>query len=97
MVKKGGKVSEIKPNGHILFKTKLGIETKVNVHVKISGPVCIWLLDGTKLYLPNMKQIKEQTWYKLYKEQYGECLGIVQDIDNIMVPGEAEPDGKPNW
>jgi hypothetical protein len=86
-----------KPNGHMLFKTALGTETKVSVHVKISGPVCIWLLDGTKLYLPNMGEIKEQTWYKEYVKEYGECQGIVQDINKVVVPGEVETDRKPNW
>ena len=86
-----------KPNGHMLFKTALGTETKVNVHVKISGPVCIWLLDGTKLYLPSMTDIKNQDWYKEYTKKHGKCQGVTQDIAKVIVPGKPEPEGKPNW
>jgi hypothetical protein len=93
----------IEPNGHLLFKTALGTETKIDVHVKVSGPVCIWIGqfidgDGTpKVYLPSQGHIREASWYEELIRKYGECQGIIQKINKVVVPGEVEPDGKPNW
>jgi hypothetical protein len=96
-------VVKVEPNGHLLFKTALGTETEVPVCVKISGNVCVWIGqfidgDGTpKVYLPSQGHIKEASWYEELVRKYGECQGIMQDINKVVVPGEPEPDGKPNW
>jgi hypothetical protein len=90
-------MAKVEPNGHLLFKTALGTETTVDVHVKISGNVCVWLLDATKVYLPSQGWIKEEEWYGVYVRQFGECQGIIQKLNKVVVPGEVAPDGKPNW
>ncbi len=85
------------PNGYMRFKTALGTETDINVHVKISGPICVWLDGGSKLYLPNQEQIKKQSWFKEYVKKYGEYQGLFQRDTKIEIPGEAKPENKLNW
>lgn len=87
----------INPNGYMRFKSALGTETDIDVHVKISGPICIWLNNGTKLYLPNQDKMKEQNWFKEFVDKYGEYQGIFQRDTKIEMPDSEEKPNKLQW
>ncbi len=88
---------EIKPNGYMRFKTTLGTETDVNVHVKISGNICIFLPNDQKLFLPNQDKMNKQDWFKSLVANHGEYQGVFQRDTKIEIPGEAKPANKLQW
>ena len=85
------------PNGYMRFKSALGAETDIDVHVKISGPICIWLDGRNKLYLPNQELIKKQSWFKEYVSKYGEYQGVFQRDTKIEMPDSEEKPNKLQW
>jgi hypothetical protein len=91
------------PNGYIRFKTALGTETDIDVHVKISGVICIWIgqfIDGDgqpREYLPDQEAMKKMSWWKELVRKYGEYQGIFQRNSKIEIPGEEAKPNKLNW
>lgn len=90
-------MANIIPNGYMRFKTSLGTETDVDVCVKISGPICIWLPNEQKLYLPSQDKMIKQDWFKSLVKNHGEYQGLFQRDTKIEIPGEAQPNNKLNW
>jgi hypothetical protein len=91
------KLKSIIPNGYMRFKTALGTETDVNVTVKISGPICIFLPNEQKLFLPSQDKMTKQDWFKSLVKNHGQYQGLFQRNVKIEIPGEAEPENKLNW
>ncbi len=94
----------IEPNGYLRFKTALGTETDIDCHVKISGPMCIWIgqyIEGEvrtqKIFIPNQDNIKKYSWFKECVKKYGEYQGVFARISKIVVPGEEDVVKKPAW
>ena len=90
----------IKPNGYIRFKTSLGIETDIECHVKVSGVMCVWYSDdsGKKMiFVPDRETMKCYSWFKDLVKEHGECQGIFQNVNKIIIPGEEEIERKPEW
>jgi hypothetical protein len=88
------------PNGYIRFKTELGTETDINVHVKISGNMCVWYSDETgdyRRFVPDFESLKKCDWFKELIKKYGRCQGIFQRVTKIEMPGEPKPNNKLNW
>jgi hypothetical protein len=90
-------MADILPNGYMRFKSSLGNNKDIDVHVKISGPICIWLEGGTKLYLPSQELIKKQDWFKDLVKKYGEYQGIEQRDTVIEMPDSEEKPNKLQW
>jgi hypothetical protein len=88
---------EIIPNGYMRFKTALGTETDVNVHVKISGNICIFLPNDQKLFLPNQDKMAKQDWFKSLVANYGEYQGLFQRDTKIEMPDSEEKPNKLQW
>lgn len=91
------------PNGYVRFKTSLGTETDIDVHVKISGVMCVWIGqfiggDGEpKVFLNNFEAMKKMPWWKELVRKYGECQGVFQRNSKIEIPGEEAKPNKLNW
>lgn len=91
------KLKTIIPNGYMRFKTALGAETDINVHVKISGPICIFFPNKEKMFLPSQDKMNKQDWFKSLVTNHGEYQGLFQRDITIEIPGEAQPNNKLNW
>jgi hypothetical protein len=85
------------PNGYLKFKTALGTETEVNVCVKISGPICVFLPNNQKLFLPNQNKMQKQEWFKSLVQNHGEYQGLFQRDTQIEMPDSEEKPNKLQW
>ena len=63
---------KIEPNGHLLFKTALGTETKVYCHVKISGIMKVWYGDNQEVFVMGFSSLPKLAWFKELVAKHGE-------------------------